>query len=277
MNVTKAIIPVAGWGTRRLPITKSIEKCMLPLLNRPLIDYVVQDVIAAGITDIYFVVSNGAGQLRSYYERNTQLERYLEHNDKTAFLPLITPPRNVRFHYVEQDQEDPRYGTTVPVWLCRDYVTADEHFLVIMGDQHMYHHDGPIEAQRLIEFLQSSGADGAAVGVPIPREQVPQYGVFELTEAGDYVRIVEHPSVEDAPSNLNNGSFYLLPGTVMPYLDADMNRPHVGEYQIIDPINAFVADGKRLAVRQSDALYCDCGSVEGWVAANVKLLELTKQ
>ena len=99
MNITKAIIPVAGWGTRRLPITKSIEKCMLPIGNRPMVDYVVQDCIDAGITDIYFVVSEDSSQLQSYYAANAALETYLEAHNKTEMLSLVTPPV-ARFHYI---------------------------------------------------------------------------------------------------------------------------------------------------------------------------------
>lgn len=80
MKCSKAIIPVAGYGTRRLPVTKSIEKCMLPLLNRPIIDYVIEDVVRPGINDIYFVVSDGATQFCSFYERNVLLENYLRYS-----------------------------------------------------------------------------------------------------------------------------------------------------------------------------------------------------
>lgn len=82
MKCTKAIIPVAGWGTRRLPITKTIEKCMLPLGNRPVVDYAVQDCIAAGITDIYFVVGEQSTQIRDYYRSNVDLNDYLKRNGK---------------------------------------------------------------------------------------------------------------------------------------------------------------------------------------------------
>jgi UTP--glucose-1-phosphate uridylyltransferase len=101
MAITKAIIPVAGYGVRRLPITKSIEKCMLPIGNRPLVDYVVSDCILAGITEIYFVVSSDNSQLESYYSDNNQLNQYLIKNNKTDYLPLIKPP-SVQFHYIVQ-------------------------------------------------------------------------------------------------------------------------------------------------------------------------------
>ena len=116
MTITKAIIPVAGWGTRRLPITKSIEKCMLPIGNRPIVDYVVQDCIAAGITDIYFVVSEESSQIQAYYEDNGALNTYLIANGKEDYLPMVAPPKNVKFHYVVQNTLG-KYGTAVTVAL----------------------------------------------------------------------------------------------------------------------------------------------------------------
>lgn len=95
MKITKAIIPVAGWGTRMLPITKAIEKCMLPIGTRPVIDFVVQDVIKAGITDIYFVVGEQSSQLQNYYRSNIQLNDYLKRHGKDDKLPLVAPLKGV--------------------------------------------------------------------------------------------------------------------------------------------------------------------------------------
>ena len=105
MNITKAIIPVAGRGTRWLPLTKSIEKCMLPVGNRPIIDYVVEDCLRAGITEFYFIVGEDSMQLRSYYRPNLDLEDYLKRNGRDDMLPLIDTP-DARFHFIIQ----PSYG-----------------------------------------------------------------------------------------------------------------------------------------------------------------------
>ena len=91
--ITKAIVPVAGWGTRRLPITKSIEKCMLPVGNRPVVDFIVQDCIEAGITDIYFVESEHSEQVRDYYRSNIDLNDYLKRTGKTDLLDIVRPPK----------------------------------------------------------------------------------------------------------------------------------------------------------------------------------------
>ena len=100
--ITKAIIPVAGWGTRMLPITKSIEKCMLPVGTRPVVDYIVQDIIRAGVKDIYFVVGEQSTQVQSYYRSNIQLNDYLRRAGKQDKLPLVAPLRDVRIHFLTQ-------------------------------------------------------------------------------------------------------------------------------------------------------------------------------
>jgi UTP--glucose-1-phosphate uridylyltransferase len=275
MTVRKAIIPVAGWGTRRLPVTKTIDKCMLPLLNRPIVDYAVQECVQAGITDIYFVISGPATQLRSYYEHNAQLESYLDSSGKQTQLADIMPPKNVTFHYIEQDLADPRYGTTVPLWLCRDYIGGSEQFLVVNGDQHIYREDGGNEAKELISQVSLSGADGGIIGIPIDDNGLYQ-GLFVLKENGDLAGINEFPEPGDKTSNLKNPGFYLFSGDVMKIADKHMSgKPSkTGEYLVTDVVTEYVQSHK-LTVYRAKGQYFDCGTLESWVRANNELLELT--
>ncbi|PLS80789.1 hypothetical protein CYG49_04150 [Candidatus Saccharibacteria bacterium] len=275
MKCSKAIIPVAGYGTRRLPVTKAVEKCMLPLLNRPIIDYVVEDCIRAGVSDIYFVVSANAVQLRRYYERDEELEEYLRSNGKERLIPSITPPEGVTFHFIEQDQAEGLYGTAVPVWLAKDALDLqdDESVLIIMGDQCLYRTDGGSETKELIESVERSGSDSGMIAVPVPEEDVEKYGIIEIDEEDNFVQIVEKPSRAEAPSNLNNASFYLFDKALFTFVDRYMSIHRDGEYYLTDPINEYVIAGHTLHVKQSKAAYLDCGIVEGWVAANQFLLE----
>jgi UTP--glucose-1-phosphate uridylyltransferase len=119
MNVNKAVIAVAGWGTRMLPVTKSVEKCMLPVGTRPVVDYVVRDIVAAGIRDIYFVVGEQSSQIRSYFAHNQPLEDYLRARGKEQMLGLVEPLQGVTFHFITQPA-DGNYGTSVPVGLAAD-------------------------------------------------------------------------------------------------------------------------------------------------------------
>lgn len=277
MNCTKAIIPVAGYGARRLPITKTIEKCMLPIVNRPVIDYVVEDCVKAGITDIYFVVSPGSVQLRDYYSQKPDLAAYLRANGKENMLDVIQPPHNVQFHFIEQDTSPGApYGTTVAVWLCREYIDAGEHVLVLMGDDFIFNADGSSETARLIAAVSQTGGS-AMLAAKVPPETVNQYGVIAAHEDNGVQRfdhIQEKPSIEDAASNLINISKYIFEAHfIEEYLDAAMQDQPDGEYQITDPLNAYVADGYLMQVLPTTGQYLDSGTAENWIHANNVVLD----
>ena len=155
-EIIKAIIPVAGWGTRMLPITKAIEKCMLPVGKRPIIDYVVQDCLAAGIREFIFVVSEQSSQLEAYYRSNIHLNDYLRRKGKEDMLPLIAPLK-ANMHFVTQPSYG-KYGTAVPVALASDYINTDESAVVLMGDDFMYNPDGSSEVARLIAATPAGAA-----------------------------------------------------------------------------------------------------------------------
>ncbi len=274
MKCTKAIIAVAGYGTRRLPIAKAVEKCMLPLLNRPVVDYAVEDCIKAGVTDIYFVVSGDARQLRDYYEQQPVLEEYLRAKGKGDMIAAITPPSGVTFHYISQDLSDGRYGTSIPVWLCRNYIESDEHFYVIMGDQTIYRADGGSETADLKRIVQERGAMAGLIGNEIPWEKIHQFGIIEKNEEGDYSRIVEHPKKGEVNTNLNNSSIYLFSARFFDYLDTQIaaKQTSEGEYFIIDALNDMVRDNNKVAVYASVGEYLECGTLDNWVRANDWLL-----
>lgn len=269
MTVTKAIIPVAGWGTRRLPITKAIEKCMLPIGNRPIVDYVVQDCIAAGITDIYFVVSEQSTQLHDYYGKNEDLEDYLLRNGKDSMLPLVTAPK-VNFHYVVQPSYG-KYGTAVPVALATDVAGIDEPVVVLMGDDVIYNPDGSSEVARLIEAVEVD--ESGMLGVEVDESEVSKYGVLEMNDRQEFIRIVEKPAAEVAPSRLINVSKYVLTPVMLRAIQEYVSGQQDGEYYITDPINAVVEDGGVMKVVPAQGEYLDGGTVEGWLQANRIVLE----
>lgn len=263
--ITKAIIPIAGWGTRRLPITKAIEKSMLPIGNRPTVDYVVEDCIKAGITDIYFVVNEGSTQVQSYYSDNGVLNTYLIANGKEELLPMVTPPRNMRFHFVTQPSNQ-KYGTAIPISLVLPELSQGESVVVLMGDDFIYNQDGSSEVARLIEATPEQG--NAMLGVEVSREHVNRYGVLELNEQSEFVRIVEKPRPEDAPSTLINVSKYVLNYDVMTAIARYAEIPLSGEYYITEPINQYVMGGGTFKVLPAQGQYLDSGSIGGWLHAN---------
>ena len=270
-KITKAIIPVAGWGTRRLPITKIIEKSMLPVGNRPLVDYSVQELIAAGVTDIYMITSNVEPcQVRAFYQDNLALNQYLKERGKFDRLELAkTLPENVRVHYIAQDPAG-KYGTAVPIAMAVEEFGINESVLVFMGDDFIWNPGGESASESLVGALQDDG-DSAILGVEIPRDQVEKYGVLSV-EDGRLVHVVEKPKVEEAPSNLINVSKYIMSPEllreVVEYVRAHNFGPSDQEYVVTDPIMTYLAKGGVMRVATTTGEYLDGGSLEGWVHAN---------
>ena len=270
-KITKAIIPVAGWGTRRLPITKVIEKSMLPVGNRPLVDYSVQELIKAGITDIYMVISNVEPcQVQEFYRDNLALNDYLIERGKADRLALAkTLPDHVKIHYTTQDPAG-QYGTAVPIALVVEEFNLDEPVLVFMGDDFVWNPDGESAAESLINSLQNAD-ESAILGVEIPRERVDKYGVLSVKDS-QLVGVVEKPSVEEAPSNMINVSKYIMSRDllhrVVDYVKTHDFGPLDQEYLVTDPIDEYIKAGGVMRVAPTTGEYLDGGSVDGWVHAN---------
>ncbi len=271
--ITKAIIPVAGWGTRRLPIAKAIEKCMLPIGNRPLVDYIVRDCVGAGITDIFFVISKGDTQIQKYFSVNQELNSYLTYNGKQDLLPLVMPPQNINFHYIEQATNE-KYGTAVPVGLCVPYLAKGESVAVMMGDDFIFNPDGSSELMRLKAATPDNMS--SMLAVEIAHEEVSRYGVIQFNDQTSmFEKIVEKPHPDQAPSNYINVSKYILNYDILQlvktYTDLDVS----GEYLLTEPINQYVLSGGAMQVVPAKGQYLDGGNVHGWLHANEVVLRQT--
>lgn len=269
--ITKAIIPVAGWGTRRLPITKIIEKSMLPVGNRPLVDYSVQELIKAGVKDIYMVISNVEPcQVKAFYQKNVALDQYLIDRGKEDRLKLAhTLPDDVKIHYVQQDPAG-KYGTAVPIAMVVEEYKIDEPVLVFMGDDFIWNPDGESASDSLLQSLKNE-EESAILGVEVDQNQVDKYGVLSV-EDGKLTAIVEKPSVEDAPSNLINVSKYVMSPEllkeIVEYVHNNDFGPKDQEYLVTDPIESYLEKGGTMRVAPTAGEYLDGGSVEGWLHAN---------
>jgi UTP--glucose-1-phosphate uridylyltransferase len=268
--ITKAIIPVAGWGTRRLPITKIIEKSMLPVGNRPLVDYSVQDLIKAGVKDIYMVIGNAEPcQVQEFYKENLALNQYLVERGKEDKLELAkTLPDDVTIHYTVQDPSG-KYGTAVPIAMVVEEYNLDEPVLVFMGDDFVWNPGGEAAAEALIKAAE--GGDSAILGVEIDKGKVEKYGVLSEKD-GKLVGVVEKPKPEEAPSNLINVSKYIMTPDllkrIVKYVAENDFGPKDQEYMVTDPIDEYIKDGGVMRVAPTSGEYLDGGSVEGWLHAN---------
>jgi len=271
---TKAIIAVAGYGTRRLPITKAIEKCLLPVGNRPIVDYIVDDCIAAGITEIIFVVGEQSDQIRQYYGHNAQLEQYLQVHGKVETLQhlnnLVT---KAKFSYVVQNNLQP-YGTSTPVWLARKLIKPGEQFLYLYGDNIFYKADGSSAVAEFLERARKADTAAAMMAVEVPLELVSNYGIVDTHKRGKvelYDRIIEKPTPEEAPSNLNNAGCFLFNSDILPCIVRSMQRSPQEERYVIDALNWYAQAGNAVAVVRTSSEWLDCGTVGGWLHANNRI------
>jgi UTP--glucose-1-phosphate uridylyltransferase len=198
--VTKAVIPVAGLGTRFLPATKSIPKEMLPVVDRPTIQYVVEEAATAGISDVLFVTGRGKEAIEDYFDRAHELEQVLQAKGDTGRLALIQQPNDLaKIHSVRQ-------GTAAGLGhavLCAEEHVGDQPFAVLLGDDFI--HPDDLLLQRMLEVRAQYGGTVVAL-MEVDRSQVSLYGcvAMEPTDSDDVVAVtdlVEKPAPEDAPSN----------------------------------------------------------------------------
>lgn len=271
MKIKKAIITCAGFGTRFLPITKTIQKEMLPILDRPLIDYVVEDCVKAGIEEIIFVVSEHNYQVLHFYRDNQRLYKYLQKVNKLDLYEQIAEIHNkAQFHFVKQTDNDP-YGTAVPVILAKDYVKDEEAFLVLMGDDFIYQSGEKSAVADMLRAMEDSGAKALVTCVEKPNEVLNKYGVIKSQMEGNLrflEAIIEKPTIEKAPSNLVNISKYILSKGIWPILAKQQVNPQSGEFYITDSLQAL-AQTEKVLVHVPSGEYLDGGYPLGWLLANL--------
>jgi UTP--glucose-1-phosphate uridylyltransferase len=283
-RITKAIIPVAGYGTRRLPMTKAIEKSMLPIGDRPLVDYAVSECIAAGIKDIYFVINKTMGdrtQIETYYGKNALLEEFLTaRNAEAKLVKLQTAPEDVRFHYVVQDP-NAQYGTAVPVALVVaaagrgevPEIGVDECVAFANGDDFFW--DGGKTSEMAAFVGQVKDGEAAIIGVEYPKEQICNFGMIENGD-GFMHGLVEKPSEDKVTSTLINVNRFVLSPELLreiaDYVERNDFSPLQQEYMITDPILDFVKKGHKVRVVAAKSEWLDGGSLEGWFKANRTVL-----
>lgn len=244
---------------------------MLPVGTRPVIDYVVQDVIKAGITDIYFVVGEQSSQLQNFYRTNIPLNDYLRRAGKEDKLPLVAPLEGVNIHFVIQPSTG-GYGTSIPVGLTSEFIDEDESAVVIMGDQFFHRTDGGSNTADLIRLAEEHDVTAGLFGNEVPEEKISSMGIIEKDDESNFVRIVEKPKLEEAPSNLNNSSFYIFNKQIFELARTLPANPVRGEFEITDAINEYVTAGNKIVVGTVTGDYMECGSVDGWLAANNRII-----
>ncbi len=266
-KVTKAVFPVAGLGTRFLPATKSIPKEIMTLVDRPLIQYAIDEARAAGITEFIFVTARGKSALEDYFDESPELETSLKKGNKTALLETLrnTYMDSGTIAYVRQNRA---LGLGHAVWCARRLV-GDEPFAVILTDD-VIAAEKPCLQQMIEAYAETGGNIVAAMEVA--PEKASAYGVLDVAEdMGSLVRVkgmVEKPKMEDAPSNLAVIGRYILSPSVMQTL----NRAKVGaggEIQLTDAIAEEITAGNPVYGFRFRGHRFDCGSKAGFLQATV--------
>ena len=264
--IRKAVLPVAGFGTRVLPATKTIPKEMLPVFDRPAIQYVVDEAIAAGIEHFVFVKGRNKGAIEDYFDTAYELETSLKAKNKTAILEEVqkTCPVAGSMSFVRQQAP---LGLGHAIWCARDIV-GDEPFAILLPD--VLVQAAPSCLAQMVEAYQETGSNIIAVE-PVPEAEVDKYGVIDPAERnGNRIRMngmVEKPPVADAPSNLAITGRYILQGKIFDYL-ADQAAGAGGEIQLTDAMARLMANEDFYAVEYDGQSY-DCGSKLGYLRAQI--------
>ena len=265
-KLTKAVFPVAGLGTRFLPVTKSSPKEMLPIVDKPLIQYAVEEALAAGITDMIFITGRGKRAIEDHFDKAYELEAELQAHGKIKMLKEVRGlvDEGATFAYVRQ-RDALGLGHAV---LCARHLIGDEPFAVILADDLI---DAEVPAlKQMVDAHAKSGGSILAVQ-NVDRADTSSYGIVSVTRAGERLSklsgIVEKPKPEDAPSTLGVVGRYVLSPRIFHFLEN--LRPGAGrEIQLTDAIGRLLREEGVYAYEFEGQRY-DCGSKLGYLKATV--------
>ncbi|MBX9605673.1 MAG: UTP--glucose-1-phosphate uridylyltransferase GalU [Gammaproteobacteria bacterium] len=269
MKVRKAVFPVAGLGTRFLPATKANPKEMLPVVDKPLIQYAAEEAVEAGIEELIFVTGRTKRSIEDHFDKAYELENELEKANKQRLLELVRNilPSNVSCTYIRQ-AEPLGLGHAV---LCARPVVGDEPFAVLLADD-LIDGQGTGCLKQMVELFEHYNSGVIAVQ-PVPAEDTDKYGIVatKAIEQGvsKITSIVEKPKPAVAPSNLAVVGRYILPGEIMQIL-ATTQRGAGNEIQLTDGIATLLERQQVLAYQFKGTRY-DCGSKLGYLQATVDL------
>jgi UTP--glucose-1-phosphate uridylyltransferase len=265
-RIRKAVLPVAGLGTRFLPATKAVPKEMLTVVDRPVVQHVVDEARAAGIEHFVFVTGRGKGAIEDHFDLHFELEATLSQRNKQKELEALAEDLPAAGETSFTRQQAP-LGLGHAVWCAREIV-GDEPFAVLLPDV-LHHGDRPCLAE-MIEAHSRHGGNHIAVS-PVPDDQTHQYGILDVEDASAKISkirgMVEKPPRGTAPSNLHITGRYILQPTIFRLLETQ-ERGAGGEIQLTDAMLRMMQSEPFHAVRFDGEIY-DCGSKLGFLLANI--------
>lgn len=267
-KIRKVVFPVGGLGTRFLPATKSMPKEMLPVVDKPLIQYAYEEAVAAGIEQFIFVTGRNKSAIENHFDLTSELEAVVGGKRKTDILAMTTDwlPTPGTMTYLRQQQP---LGLGHAVW-CARHAVGNEPFAVILADD-LVHAGTPCLKQML--QAHEAGTNMAAV-MDVPREKTASYGILKTSgdATGQCVKalgLVEKPKPEDAPSTLSIIGRYILQPEIFAVLE-NQAQGAGGEIQLTDALNRMIGSTAFHGYRFAGVRY-DCGEVAGYIEANVAL------
>ncbi len=266
MNIRKVVIPVAGWGTRSLPATKNIPKEMLPVYNKPVVQYVVEEAIRGGIKDVVFITNRDKNVIEDHFDYNLQLESVLERAGKTDKLQMVREVAEMA--NIISIRQKRQLGLGHAVLCAKDVVRNDDAFAIMVGDDLMFGMNPGI--QQLITVAQSERLPVIGV-MEVPQEHVSRYGIIAGEEQSPGIyrvkQLVEKPKVSEAPSRLAIVGRYILTPDIFDHLEK-AKPGHGGEIQLTDAMQGLADDRGLLAVKIRGMRF-DAGDWAEYLTANI--------
>lgn len=264
-DIRKVVIPVAGWGTRSLPVTKNIPKEMLPIYNKPVIQYVVEEAQRAHIKDVIFVTNRDKNVIEDHFDHNLQLEDVLERSGKLDKLEEVRQVAEMVNILSVRQKRQLGLGHAV---MCARELVGDEPFAVMVGDDLMF--SGVPGIGQLIEVAMAEKMPVIGV-MEVPWEKVSRYGIIDGEEVAPGVYrvrdMVEKPKREDAPSRMAIVGRYVLTPDIFDYLEK-VKPGHGGEIQLTDALQAMAKERGMMAVRMAGMRF-DAGDWAEFLSANI--------
>ena len=273
-KIRKAVIPAAGLGTRVLPATKAQPKEMLVIVDKPALQYLVEELLAAGIEEILIITGRNKGSIENHFDYSYELERTLEENGKKDLLKVVNHISEMSNIYYVRQKKPLGLGHAIS---CAEAFVGDEPFVVLLGDDIIYTDKEkgqlPVTKQLVEKYKELQG--GTILGVQeVPHKNVSKYGIIKPLKKIDEKTVavedfIEKPSVDEAPSNLAALGRYVLEPEIFSYLK-NTKPGKGGEIQLTDAILAMKNNGEKLYAYNFDGLRYDTGDKFGMFVANVE-------